>query len=419
MQWNNMSYSSIRLRSPRVTLGYIVALVGLSGAIASACSASGEDDGGDGTGNSGNGASGNSGNGGDGVGGGLLGGAGNEGVGGGCADISVTAQELPLDMYIMLDKSGSMQDGNKWGSVTSALNTFVGLPEADGLGVGLQFFPVDSGVNCQMFQQCTVDADCGDPQCGPCFGGQFCIGSSDSCDSNDYATPNQPIAVLPGAAGAITAAINSQSPDGDSTPTGVALQGAVDYSTAWAIANPDHVVINVLATDGDPTGCEPTDLATINGIAAAGANGSPQILTFVIGVGSSLSALNGIAAAGGTQQAFLVDTNANVSQQFLDALVQIQGAALGCTYQVPIPEEGTPDFDTVQVVYTPGDGGAEEVLTHVSGQADCVNAGGPAWYYDNNTTPTKVIMCDDTCSIISADDMGTVDIVIDCETLIK
>jgi len=418
MQWKNtntLSYTSLR-HHPRFRLGYIVALVGLTGAIASACSASGEDDGDGGTGNSGTGASSS---GGEGVGGGLLGGSGNEGVGGGCADITVTAEELPLDMYIMLDRSASMQDSSKWGSVTSALNTFVDLPEASGLGVGLQFFPLDSGANCQLLQMCTVDADCGDPQCGPCFGGQFCVGSSDSCDSADYATPNQAVALLPGAAGAIKAAINSESPNGDSTPTGVALQGAVDHSTAWAIANPNRVVINVLATDGDPTGCEPTDLATINGIAAAGANGSPQILTFVIGVGSSLGALNGIAAAGGTQQAFLVDTSANVSQQFLDALVQIQGTALGCTYQVPIPEEGTPDFDTVQVVFTPGDGSGEEVIQHIAGPADCVNASGPAWYYDNNAAPTKVLFCEDTCTLISNDDMGTVDIVIDCETLIK
>ena len=49
--------------------------------------------------------------------------------------------------------------------------------------------------------------------------------------------------------------------------------------------------------------------------------------TFVIGVGPSLSALNGIAAAGGTTSAFLVDTSANVNQQFLDAMNAIRNSA--------------------------------------------------------------------------------------------
>src|SRR5205823_711503 len=134
-----------------------------------------------------------------------------------------------------------------------------------------------------------------------------------------------------------------------STPTSAALQGAIDHATAWATAHTQDVVIALLATDGDPTECD-TNLTNINAIAAKGANGTPKILTFVIGVGSSLGALNGVAQAGGTQSAFIVDTTQNVNQQFLDALNKIRGTALGCSYKIPIPSNGgTPDYGSVNV----------------------------------------------------------------------
>src|SRR5207245_583501 len=99
--------------------------------------------------------------------------------------------------------------------------------------------------------------------------------------------------------------------------------------------------------------------------------GMPKIETFVIGVGGSLGSLNGIAAAGGTGQAFLVDTNQNVNQQFLDAMNTIRGQALACSYEIPLPEAGQPDFDKVNVQYTPGAGGPAQVLPRVADKAHC------------------------------------------------
>ena len=51
-------------------------------------------------------------------------------VGGSCAAEPFQAQQLPLDMYIMQDQSGSMNDitaggMTKWQAVTSALSAFV------------------------------------------------------------------------------------------------------------------------------------------------------------------------------------------------------------------------------------------------------------------------------------------------------
>ena len=45
-------------------------------------------------------------------------------------------------MFVLLDRSGSMQDDNRWGEVTAALSAFVDDPAAAGLGLGLQLYPL-------------------------------------------------------------------------------------------------------------------------------------------------------------------------------------------------------------------------------------------------------------------------------------
>ena len=67
----------------------------------------------------------------------------------------------------------------------------------------------------------------------------------------------------------------------------------------------------------------------------------PRIRTFVIGVGSELTALNQIADAGGTTDAFLVDAEENVEQAFTEALNDIRREALTCNFDIPEPDRGS------------------------------------------------------------------------------
>ncbi|MCC6521143.1 MAG: VWA domain-containing protein [Polyangiaceae bacterium] len=408
-----------------VFLGSALCAVGAIGAGAS-CKANGSSTFGNGHGADGTGASGTGG--GFNTGGwnfGTGGGAGHTGQGGGCAGSSIQAQKIPLDMYVMLDQSGSMDStvsggGTAWAAVTGALGAFVQQPEAIGMGVGLQYFPLSTGGSCPAF--CTADPDCG--PCGPCFFG-ICLGagSNDSCNAADYATPEVPIQTLPGPNDSVVSAILGslqQHAPTTNTPTSAALEGAIDYAQAWGQQHADHVTIVVLATDGDPTECD-TDLAHINAIAAAGAAGTPKILTFVIGVGTSLTALNGIAAAGGTGAAFLVDTGQNVNQQFLDALNVIQGQALGCNYTIPQPQQGELDYGKVNVRYTPDPlnaPGVFEDFLKVNGAAECPPSGG-AWYYDDNQNPQQIILCAATCAMVAPNANGKIDIVLGCESIIQ
>ncbi|HEY3352112.1 MAG TPA: hypothetical protein VGQ83_02600 [Polyangia bacterium] len=337
-----------------------------------------------------------------------------------CALASTKAEQQPLDIYIMLDQSGSMGDavsgGTKWSAVTSALAAFVNQPGLTGISVGLQYFPLPVGGVACTANFCNTTADCGGPSCGPCLL-HVCLGAgsaNDSCTAADYAHPDVEIAPVPGVNAALTTSVVHHGPT-NSTPTSAALQGGIDHARTWASAHPGHVAILVLATDGDPTECD-TDLGHIDAIATAGASGTPKILTFVIGVGASLSNLNGIAAAGGTTQAFMVDTGGNVTQQFLAALNAIRGQALGCTYQIPPPGDGgAPDYGKVNVQYTPGSGGGAELVPQVADQAHCP-ASGDAWYYDNPTAPTQIILCAATCSTVMPDTSGEVDVLIGCKT---
>ena len=338
-----------------------------------------------------------------------------------CAASSVKADKIPLDMMIMLDQSSSMSDavtgGTKWDAVKGALDTFVGQPGLAGVSVGIQYFGLPAGGGTCSTLACNVPTDCGASACGPCIAnvcvGALTSGGSDSCTASDYAGAAVEIAPLPGVAPMIVSSIAAHSPT-TSTPTSAALQGVIDHAKGWAQAHANDAVVVVFATDGDPTECD-TSLANINAIAAAGAAGTPKILTFVIGVGSSLASLNGIAAAGGTTSAFLVDTGGNTNQQFLDAMNAIRHSVLGCQYQIPAPTMGSPDYGTVNVVFT--NNGVATTFPYVMTKQNCP-ASGDGWYYDNPASPTQIILCDATCTRVEADHAAEVDITLGCATVI-
>jgi hypothetical protein len=250
-----------------------------------------------------------------------LGGEGVVGVGGAgidaCAGDLVQAQRIPLDMYVMLDVSGSMTEptvGNptitKWEAVSSALTDFVSDKASDGIGMGLQVFPIIdpkaptscmldadcanygpcltdgcwpplngivdpcfSDDNCVIGHHCTAVGSCSnDPSYGcdreltaTCKGNpgkdlgdcvvepSFCLSVND-CRPATYAAPAAAIAPLPSAHDAIVKVIEDAEPqDWAFTPTGPALTGAVQQAKTWATAHTDHQVVAVLATDGLPT----------------------------------------------------------------------------------------------------------------------------------------------------------------------
>ena len=306
---------------------------------------------------------------------------GGEGGGGGCSSVSKRAEKIPLDMVIGLDTSFSMDFDDKWTNVKAALKAFVTNPSYADLGFGLQFFPIRKQCSVADYQALAVD-------------------------------------LAPGAttAGPISQALDGQMMAGG-TPTVPLLQGLIAYLRAHP--NPARKPVLLLATDGVPddtcvspvAGETPNTLANAITVAAAAYAGAPSISTFVIGVGSDLSALNGIAQAGGTGTATLVDTGGNAQQQFLAALDAARKSAIPCDFA--IPAGGNVDPAETNVEYVPGTGGDHQFV-FVGDSTGCPKAPSDGWYFDDPTQPTKVSLCQAACDVVKADDLGQVNVVFGC-----
>ncbi len=135
----------------------------------------------------------------------------------------------------------------------------------------------------------------------------------------------------------------------------------------------------------------------------------------VIGVGSELSSLNEIATAGGTSQAYLVDTGGNVTQTFIDALNEIRAMA-ACTFQIPMPDQGQPNYDLINVSLSPAsDPTASERIYNVPDETSCGAQGG--WYYDDPAQPQMIQLCPATCAQLQSGDL-VVDVLVGCDTLV-
>jgi hypothetical protein len=187
-------------------------------------------------------------------------------------------QNVPPDLLIIQDKSGSMANDlmdmkcqttpceTKWGDVTTAINMVVGQTDKT-INWGLKFFANDRG-----------------------------------CGVNDGAA----VPIAPMNAAAIAAAIAAQMPGG-STPTRLAIGSGVAYLQTVMDPNPKFIL---LATDGEPN-CIPgsrdqgadDSAGAVMAVQAAAMAGFP---VFVVGVGNvapAIATLNMLADAGGRPQA--------------------------------------------------------------------------------------------------------------------
>lgn len=333
-----------------------------------------------------------------------LGGSSNTplGTGGGvaveaCATDTLKAERSPVNMFIQFDRSGSMNESDKWPQAAGALNAFFQDPSTAGLRVALRFFPDESPV-----PGCTRDATVG----------MAC----------DVATCSQPLVAL----GELMAdaapvdlhekklldAVAASGPPvqgaGDGgTPMYAALAGALSWAQAQKAATPDEKTIVVLVTDGSPSGCN----TRINDIAqlASDALTTSGVSTYAIGIeGAQERQVNQIAAAGGTQQAFFVGA-LGAELQLIQALNAIRGAVLSC--DLALPKGNNVDPGKVNVQLTPT-GTAPEVIGQAAGPDNC-EAGG--WHYDNPAAPKRISLCPSTCQRVQADGGAQIDIVLGCE----
>jgi hypothetical protein len=304
-----------------------------------------------------------------------------------CSGVSSEAEPVPVDLFIMMDRSVSManklpsSETTRWEALQAAVEAFATSNNGDDIRAGIGFFGITGG------NDDAID-----------------------CDTDRYSTPAVDIGDLAEVGSDLVAAMADMRPGG-LTPVGPALAGALEYASAWAEDNVGRATAVVLVSDGYPTQCQPNTVSGLAEMAELAHENAPFVRTYVIGLGADFN-LNNIALGGGTHEAFIVDEG-DFASSFTDALHNVANTKIACEYALPPPPDGsqTLDLEKVQVTYTTaGDETTEEIpaLASINGCGVSANGG---WYYDNPADPTRILVCPCTCSRFGA---GRVDVRVGC-----
>jgi von Willebrand factor type A domain len=333
--------------------------------------------------------------------GGSGGGGGMPNPDAGCATSTAVATAIPPVLEFVIDISGSMNDAapgtasSKWVVTRNALATaFSNMPANN--AVGLFFFPGTAGTPCIDKQQAVTIA---------------ALGATGSAQRTS-----------------ITQALAGAHPTGG-TPTHDAY--LFGLNTLLASTLPGNKFI-VLITDGAPTyelncqgdGHTPVSNGPLITQVQDAAKGG--VRTFVIGSPGSEPArtdLSTMAQVGGTGLPgcsnsgpnychFDMTTQPDLATGLNNALAQISGAALSCTYDVPAPPNGQQlDPNKVNVEYTPSSGSPTEI--DKDSGSTCTNG----WQYSPDGK--QIIICGSDCNTIKNDPGGKINIVFGCQTNVQ
>ncbi len=258
---------------------------------------------------------------------------------------------------------------------------------------------------------------------------QFMSLPGDSCDGTAYSTPRIGLKSLPVAEDdeLIQTISDEQFKGGYGTEIEGALRGIASY-TANNVTE-GRGMIGVLMTDGDPQGCE-SDNDVLAGIIADHLEAT-GLRSFIIGMdGANEERLEQLAIAGGAEphddwcgsldapcHYFNVgDGSGAAIASALSAIIE-QATPLPCEYPVAgfrPPEGETVDYNKVNVELTDPDG---EVTTigWVENEDACP-ADEPAWYYDDRDEPTSILLCSNTCELVTGQETGSrVTVVVGCK----
>jgi hypothetical protein len=312
-----------------------------------------------------------------------------------CAVGAEAAHLKPVNMLIMFDRSGSMNDNNKWPQAADALTAFFQDDGSAGLRVALRFFPDDLPVaGCQ-------DTDCSASAC-----------SQPLVELGELTADPAPTDAQEAALVSAVATSFPDARDTGGTPLYAALDGAEQWAAATQASHPDENTVVVLVTDGSPNGCNEniSDIAQL----AADALTTNGVLTYAVGIeGSNASDMDTIAQAGGTNAGIFIGAG-NAEADLLAALDSIRGQSLSCDFAMPQGTVDNPvDPARINVNYTPS-GGTTLLIGQTSSASDCATGG---WYYDNATAPTRIFLCPNTCAVVQSDPNASLQIVLGCVTV--
>ncbi|MBI5536350.1 MAG: VWA domain-containing protein [Deltaproteobacteria bacterium] len=368
----------------------------------------------------------------------------------GCATSVAEAKQAPAAMMVVLDKSSSMAQANKWAFAGQAVVQAIDNDAFDTMWLGLYAAPTATipGPSCLMGLPVPCEA--------PAFP-QIPLELAGTAKTSD---PNS-------VRGKIMWFVSNVKPaggQGDASPMYAALQNAISALQTW---NEDGKRLLLLVTDGtlscnqfsnrpgfaDCNGCDhdwedPNNIVDL--LAKANTDASKPIESFVVGVPGSDSydqsacnyppyhmrlALSAMAYAGsptnvdpnctgttftqgggdpGTSCHFDMTQGNFNAQALADIINQIRGKTLGCVYELPVPESGTVDKTRVNVQYSTGGGPMTDLLKRSDPNDTCTNDG--CWDYDANG---KVILIGKACDSVKSAVDAKVQIVVGCQTNVK
>lgn len=316
-------------------------------------------------------------------------------------ETEVTVQK-PVALYIMFDKSLSMDMSNLWEPAVGAMDAFLNDPESNGLRVGLQYFP-----------------------------------NGGSCSSgNGYKNPAVAVGELPAHAADLSASLAAEEPDGFGTPIEGALRGVTEFCKQRQIDVPDEQCVSVLVTDGKPqfaNGCNENHDA-LAGI--AGAAHTAGVTTFAVGLqGADFNLLDKIAMQGGAPDCdpegprYACDVSSGADKlgsalaSIRDKVVTVETRTevqthveerqLPCEWQLPeVPAGQTFDRNKVNIKLTAA--GSERTFGRVESEAACVEGG---WHFDNADAPSRILACPQTCAMLEDLPEAQIDILLGCATV--
>ena len=323
-----------------------------------------------------------------------------------CGTGDQPAELTPVYMVFMYDKSGSMGDdtnntppgwqnlATRWTPMKEGMIDFFTNSGTIGIQASLEFFPAPGDKNT-------------------------------TCHA-DYKTPTVLMTSLETPASLI-AALDAAKPGGG-TPTLPAVMGGLAYAKQLMTNKPGAKAVLVLVTDGEPaiynsatgqteTDCAPTGSTLTNTIGDivtvvnAAYRGTPQIPTYVIGIGEAQGDMSAIASAGGTQYIQLDATQPpeTTRKRLTDTLRGIRTTQFECSMPIPNSAEFRKDMVNVSFKHTDG------TVDRLGKSANCA---APGWYFDNESNPSKIMLCPATCSSIQSDLTGRLQVVLGCPTII-
>lgn len=310
-----------------------------------------------------------------------------------CTNVSSSGSLQQVNIYFLLDNSGSMGGPTQscyqsyctdsWDGVVPPIHSFIDSAGAAPLRLAFRVFDQPNS-NCDH-SSCSASA-CEQPLYGP----EFLSVATHRQDIHDWL--NLPYSSQ------LTAR----------TPHGPALRGARTRIQEWNTTTfPGERNVLVYISDGQGDSCGYSNPQNeVSGIEA-----------YAIAMpGSDINLLNSIASVGGTGSAYDLRsyTGAALATQLTNTLTAIQAATASCT--VTVDNAGQVDFNNLSISWTPTVG-TMVTLAEVMDAAAC-DMTPPAdvmeYYLTPAGSPTDVELCSPACTTVQGDVTGTLQILGQC-----